>query len=368
MIVGIPKEIKDHEYRVGMVPSGVAALIGTGHRVIVETAAGEGSGIGDEEYKRVGAEIVMDKGTVYSEADMVVKVKEPLPSEYNLIREGTTLFTFLHLAANRELTEVLLKKGITGISYDTIQLDDGSLPILAPMSEIAGKLAVQVGAFYLQRERGGNGILLGGVPGVEPGVVTILGSGVVGTNAARIALGIGAKVIMLGRNRKQLCWIDNLFEGRVTTLISHQQAIEKWVQRSDLLIGAVLIVGGRAPHLVTRGIVSRMKKGSVIVDVSIDQGGCVETSRPTTHSEPVYIEEGMVHYCVTNMPGIVPRTSTYALTNATLPYTLRIANSGLHEAIKRDSSLARGINTYQGKVTNKEVAEVFNLRWSPLFI
>lgn len=368
MIIGIPREIKDHEYRVSMVPSGVAALIGTGHRVLVEASAGEGSRIGDEEYLKAGAEIIRDKTTVYSKADMVVKVKEPLSSEYDLIREGMILFTFLHLAANRELTEVLLKKEVTGIGYETIQLEDGSSPVLAPMSEIAGKLSVQVGAFYLQRERGGNGILLGGVPGVGPGTVAIIGSGVVGTNAAKIAVGMGANVIMLGRNRVQLCRVDDLFKGRVTTLISHKQTVEEWVPMSDLLIGAVMIAGGRAPHLVSRGTVSRMKKGSVIVDVSIDQGGCVETSRPTTHSEPVYVDEGVIHYCVTNMPGIVPRTSTYALTNITLPYVLKIANSGLSGALKGDPSLAKGVNTYHGKVTNQGIAEAHNLPLTTLFL
>ena len=363
MIIGIPKEIKTEEYRVGIVPAGVKALVDEGHRVIIEAGAGVGSGIGDEEYKTAGAQILNSAKDMYSSADLIMKVKEPQPQEFNLLREGQILYTYLHLAAEPDVTKALLERRVKSVAYETIELPDRSLPLLKPMSEVAGRMSVQVGAYFLQENNGGRGVLLGGVPGVAPGKVTILGAGVVGLNALKIAVGMGAQVIILNRGTDKLAHIDDLYNGRVVTLASNKHNIEESVLDSDLVIGAVLLAGARAPRLVTREMVSRMKKGSVIVDVSIDQGGCIETSRRTTHKDPVYKVDGVTHYCVANMPGAVPRTSTFALTNATLPYALMIANLGLEEAAKIDAALAKGINTYDGKITNRPVAEALGLKY-----
>lgn len=363
MIVGIPKEIKVEEYRVGIVPAGVKALVDDGHRVLVESKAGEGSGISDVEYKAAGAEIIASAGEVYGASDMIVKVKEPQSSEFGLFKEGQVLYTYLHLAAEPEVTKALLERKVKTVAYETIELADGSLPLLKPMSEVAGRMSVQVGAYFLQENNGGRGVLLGGVPGVAPGKVTILGAGAVGLNALKIAAGMGAQVIILNRGTDKLAHIDELYNGRVVTLASNKHNIEEAVLESDMVIGAVLLAGARAPRLVTREMVSRMKKGSVIVDVSIDQGGCIETSKRTTHKDPVYKVDGVTHYCVANMPGAVPRTSTFALTNATLPYALKIAKVGLEEAAKRDAALLKGINTYDGKLTNRSVAEALGIKY-----
>lgn len=366
MIIGVPKEIKDNEYRVGLVPAGAEALTRAGHRILVEKAAGEGSGISDAHYKAAGAEIEPDREKIFDQAEMLIKVKEPLPEEYAQLREGQILYTFLHLAANPELTRVLLNKKIKGIAYETIQCDNGSLPLLTPMSEIAGRMAVQAGAKCLEKVLGGRGVLLGGVPGVAPGKVTILGGGVAGLNAAKIALGMGAQVTVLDINFERLRYLDDIFGGRVETLFSNTFNIEEKVTNSDLVIGAVLIPGHKAPHLVTKSMVSKMPGGSVIVDISVDQGGCIETTRPTSHSHPTYVIDGVVHYCVTNMPGAVARTSTFALTNATLAYALEIASKGFLKAIKENNSLARGLNLIDGKVVHKAVAEDLGYEYSPL--
>lgn len=365
MIVGIPKEIKDKEYRVAITAAGVDVLVRAGHTVIVEKAAGAGSGISDEEYAAAGAKIVTAAGDVFERAHMIVKVKEPLPQEYPYLRKDRILFTFLHLAPIPELTRALIKSGVIAIAYETVELPDGSLPILTPMSEVAGKIAAQVGAYYLMKAHGGRGVLLGGVPGVEKGKVTILGGGVVGTNAAKVATGLGAEVIIINRSLERLRYLDDIFGGRVQTMASNAYNIEKTVTEADLVIGAVLITGARAPHLVTRQMVSRMKKGSVIVDVSIDQGGCVETIKPTNHSDPVYEVDGVVHYGVANMPGSVPRTSTFALTNATFPYVVKLANSGV-EALKQDPALAKGVNIFQGKITYSAIADIVKMDYTPL--
>lgn len=365
MIVGIPKEIKDNEYRVAITPAGTDVLVKAGQRVIIERDAGAGSGIGDEEYIKAGAEIVDAAPEVFKRADMIVKVKEPLPQEYPMLRQNQIIFTFLHLAPLPELISVLIKSNVIAIAYETVELEDGSLPILTPMSEVAGKIAVQVGAYYLMRPHGGRGILLGGVPGVERGKVVIIGGGVVGTNAAKVALGMGSEVVIMNRSLERLRYLDDIFGGRAETIASNPYNIEKAVIHADLVIGAVLITGAKAPHLVTRQIVSRMKKGSVIVDVSIDQGGCVETIKPTSHSNPVYEVDGIIHYGVTNMPGSVPRTSTFALTNATMPYVVKLANSGL-EALKQDTALAKGVNIFKGKITYKAVADAAGKEFVPV--
>jgi len=365
MIVGIPKEIKDNEYRVAITPAGIDVLVKAGHRVIIERGAGAGSGIGNEEYIKAGAEIVDTAPEVFKRADMIVKVKEPLPQEYPMLRQNQILFTFLHLAPLPELISALIKSNVIAIAYETVELKDGSLPILTPMSEVAGKIAVQVGAYYLMRPHGGRGILLGGVPGVERGKVVIIGGGIVGTNAAKVALGMGAEVIIMNRSLERLRYLDDIFGGRAETTASNPYNIEKAVICADLVIGAVLITGAKAPHLVTRDMVSRMKKGSVIVDVSIDQGGCVETIKPTSHSNPVYEVDGIIHYGVTNMPGSVPRTSTFALTNATMPYVVKLANSGL-EALKQDPALAKGVNIFKGKITYKAVAGAAGKEFTPV--
>ena len=360
MIIGAPKEIKDNEYRVGMTPGGVRQLVEAGHEVLVETAAGEGSGFSDVEYERSGAKIVSSRAEVWG-AEMVVKVKEPQPSEYEFLRPDLVLFTYLHLAANERLTREMMARGLTGIAYETVELPNGHLPLLTPMSEVAGRMAIQVGAYYLEKMNGGRGKLLAGVPGVRPADVAIIGGGVVGTNAAQVALGMGAHVMMIHRNLDRLRYLNEVMGARLITLSFNPLNIAETVRRADLLVGAVLIKGAKTPKLVTREMIRTMNPGSVVIDVSVDQGGCVETSRPTTHSNPIFIVDGIIHYCVTNMPGAVPRTSTYALSNATLPYVLKIANMGAEAAIKADPSLAKGVNTYKGKVTYPAVAEAFGL-------
>jgi alanine dehydrogenase len=360
MQIGVPKEVKDHESRVGIVPSGVKALVDSGHKVVVEADAGALSAMPDDDYKAAGAELVPNAAEVWRRADMVVKVKEPVASEYQYFREDLVLFTYLHLAPLPELTENLLKKKVTGIAYETIRDRNNALPLLTPMSEVAGRMSVQVGATYLEKERGGRGVLLGGVPGVPPAQVTIIGGGIVGTNAAKIALGMGAIVTMIDVNLNRLREIDDIFNSRVYTLASNAYHIAKSAQHADLVIGGVLIPGASAPKLVTRTMVAHMKKGAVIVDVAIDQGGCIETAHPTTHSNPAYTVDGVVHYCVTNMPAAVPHTSTLALTNATFPYVMKLAQMGPAAAIKADQGIREGVNTFKGHVTYAGVAESQN--------
>src|SRR5579872_5676423 len=357
MIIGVPKEVKDHETRVGLVPSGATALREAGHEVIVETHAGEGSTISDGEYSQAGATVVSSAAEVWSKADLVIKVKEPQPSEYKFFRPDLILFTYLHLAPLPELTAQMLRSGVTGVAYETITEGGGSLPLLTPMSEVAGRMAVQVGAQYLERPNGGRGILLGGVPGVAPANVAILGGGVVGTNAAKIAVGMGAHVTIIDRNLNRLRELDDIFNGLVVTLASNAWTIAETLKHSDLVIGAVLIPGASAPKLVRREMIANMKRGSVVVDVAIDQGGCFETSRPTTHTDPIYFVDDVLHYCVSNMPAAVPHTSTFALTNATFPYLLELANRGLAGACVHSPAIREGVNTYRGYVTYPGVAE-----------
>ena len=367
MVVGTVREIKDNEYRVGLVPGGVKTLVDSGHEVLVETRAGEGSGISDEEYRQAGAETVGAAAEVWKRAEIVVKVKEPIEPEYGRMREGQVLFTYLHLAPLPGLTRVLLDRKVTGVAYETITREDGSLPLLTPMSEVAGRMLIQVGARYLERVNGGRGVLLGGVPGVPPAEVIIIGGGVVGMNAAKMALGLGARVTILDRSVAKMQYIDDVFGGRVATLMSNPIAIARAVARADLLVGAVLIPGAAAPKLVSRAMVGSMKKGSVVVDVAVDQGGCIETTHVTTHSDPTYEVDGVVHYCVANMPGAVPRTSTFALTNVTFPYLLRMVRKGLVQALKDDPSLVPGVNTHAGKLTCAPVGEAQGLPVSPLW-
>ncbi len=364
MIIGVPKEIKDNEARVGVTPAGVKALTEAGHKVLVETQAGTLSGFPDDEYQNAGAEIVGEAGYAWGKSEMVVKVKEPIESEYVFFRDGLLLFTYLHLAPLPALTNKLLEAKVIGIAYETVRDRRGMLPLLMPMSEVAGRMSVQVGATYLEKERGGRGILLGGVPGVPPAHVTILGGGIVGTNAARIALGFGAKTTLIDMNLNRLRELEDIFGGRLYTLASNSYNIAQTTREADLVIGGVLIPGATAPKLVTRAMVSQMKPGAVIVDVAIDQGGCVETARPTSHSNPSYTVDGVVHYCVTNMPGAVPHTSTLALTNSTFPYVLRLANLGAREALKQDAGLAEGLNTWMGKLTHRGVAESQERAWT----
>jgi alanine dehydrogenase len=357
VIIGVPKEIKTREFRVGMVPAGVRALTASGHTVLVEQNAGVGSGIPDAEYQRVGAEIVRSADDVWKRAEMIVKVKEPLQPEYERMQPNQIVYTYFHLTGvDPELTKVLIKKKVSAVAYETIQLDDGSLPLLRPMSEVAGRMAIQVGATCLEKERGGKGILLGGVPGVRRARVAVIGGGVVGVNAAKMAVGLGAEVSILDINPVQLAYIDDVFLGRVATLMSDSESIARTVREADLVIGGVLIPGGKAPKLVSEQLISEMSKGSVVVDVAVDQGGCIETCRPTTHDNPTFELHGVIHYCVANMPGAVPQTSTYALTNTTRPYAKKIADLGLVEAIKSDKALAKGLNTYNGHVTYEIVA------------
>jgi alanine dehydrogenase len=366
MIIGVPKEIKTEEYRVGIVPAGVRLLRGSGHRLLIERGAGDGAGISDWEFENAGAHLVSSAAEVYGEADLVMKVKEPLPPEYDLLRAGLMIYTYLHLAPAPELAAVLLEKEIIGIAYETIQLADGSLPLLTPMSEIAGRMAVQVGAHHLEKPAGGRGVLLGGVPGVYRGVVTVLGGGVVGTNAAKIAVGMGAMVNIIDINQSRLVALDDIFGSAITTLISNPDTIERSVRESHLVIGAVLVPGGRSPNLVSREMVSQMKPGTVIVDVAVDQGGCSETCQPTTHDQPVFKVDNVIHYCVTNMPGAVPRTATFALTNVTLSYALKIANQGLKAAVDSDPALAKGINVYRNHVTHETVANDLGYTYQPV--
>jgi alanine dehydrogenase len=357
MIIGVPKERKDHESRVGIVPSGVKALVDAGHNVLVETAAGELSSMSDADYKQAGAQIAASAEQVWKQADMVVKVKEPIPSEFKYLRKDLVLFTYLHLAPLPELTEELLKNTVTGIAYETIRDGHGTLPLLTPMSEVAGRMSVQVGASYLEKERGGRGVLLGGVPGVPPAQVCVIGGGIVGTNAAKIALGMGAIVTLIDINLNRLRELDDIFNGRLYTLASNYYAIAKATKHADLVIGAVLIPGAAAPKLVRKEMVANMKTGAVIVDVAIDQGGCIETAHPTTHSDPSYVVDGVVHYCVTNMPAAVPHTSTLALTNATFPYVMKLAQMGVSKAVKADKAICEGVNTFRGHVTYAAVAQ-----------
>ncbi|GAB6172873.1 alanine dehydrogenase [Paradesulfitobacterium aromaticivorans] len=367
MIIGVPKEIKNNENRVALTPAGVEAFCKAGHKVVIENNAGVGSGISNEEYMAVGAEILAAPSEVFARADMIMKVKEPQPAEYELFKDGQLLFTYLHLAPEPLLTAALLKKKVVGIAYETVQPSDRSLPLLTPMSEVAGRMSIQIGAQFLEKPHGGKGILLGGVPGVSPAKVTIVGGGVVGTNAAKMAIGMGADVTILDVSIARLGYLDDIFGSRIKTLMSNSYNIKQAVAEADLLVGAVLIPGAKAPKIVTEEMVKAMKPGSVIVDVAIDQGGSVETvDRVTTHAEPTYEKYGVLHYSVANMPGAVARTSTFALTNATLPYALKLANLGFTEAIRVDLALARGVNTIYGKLTYKAVADALNLPYTPL--
>lgn len=366
MIIGIPKEIKDHEYRVSLTPDGAAVLAKAGHQVWVEPSAGEGSGFSDDRYRLAGATIAASKEEVFAKADMIVKVKEPLLPECVFFRPGQVLFTYLHLASLPELTKALLDRRVLAIAYETTAARDGSLPMLRPMSEIAGRMAVQVGAQYLEKIHGGRGVLLAGVPGVEPGKVVVVGAGVVGTSATRMAVGLGAQVTVINLDIDRLRYLDDLYAGRIVTRAASPSAIEEAVRDADLVIGAVLVPGAKAPKLVPRSMLQRMKPGAVVVDVSVDQGGCFETTQPTTHSDPTYVVDGVIHYCVANMPGIVPWTSTVALTNATLPYIVRLASEGVEQAIRSDPGLAKGVNLKDGQVTCRGVADAHGLRFTPL--
>lgn len=366
MVIGVPKEIKDHEYHVSLTPEGAATLRQSGHEVWLESSAGQGSGFSDDAYRKAGASVARSKEEVFTRADLIVKVKEPLLSECHLFRPGQVLFTYLHLASLVGVTKELLSSKVTAIAYETTESKDGSLPMLKPMSEIAGRMSVQIGAQYLEKIHGGRGVLLGGVPGVEPGKVIVLGAGIVGSSAIRIAVGMRAQVTAINLDVERLRHLDDQYQGRIITCAASSATIEEAVCSADLVIGAVLVPGAKAPTLVSRSLVSRMKPGSVIVDVSVDQGGCVETTKPTTHSEPVYVVDGVVHYCVANMPGIVPRTSTYALTNATLPYVLRLASDGVDRAIHADPGLAKGVNLQDGKIVHRGVAEAHGLPFTPL--
>ncbi len=367
MIIGVPKEIKNNENRVGITPAGVVALVNAGQAVVVEKAAGMGSGITDADYMEAGAQILDTAEAVYAQADMIIKVKEPLAPEYNFFKKGQILYTYLHLAPEPELTHALMEKEVVSIAYETVQLPNGHLPLLTPMSEVAGRMSVQIGAHYLEKPQGGRGVLLGGVPGVEPGVVVVVGGGIVGTNAAKVAVGMGARVTVIEKNPDRLRELDDLFMGRVKTMMSNAYNIQKEVAKADLLVGAVLIPGARAPRLVTEEMVKQMKAGSVIVDVAIDQGGSIETiDRVTTHSDPIYVKHGVVHYSVANMPGAVARTSTFALTNVTIPYAVEIANKGWKKAILENPALAKGVNVVNGKITYEAVAQAHNLPYTPL--
>jgi alanine dehydrogenase len=367
-VVGVPKEIKTDEYRVAMIPVGVEELTRAGHQVLIQTGAGLGSGISDEQYAANGAEIVPDAETVWRRADLVVKVKEPLPQEWPLLRPGQIVFTYFHFAADEQLTRAVMHSGMTAIAYETIRDARGNLPLLTPMSEVAGRMSIQEGAKYLERPMEGRGILLGGVPGVLPANVVILGGGIVGANAAKVAAGLGANVRILDINLERLRYLDDVMPKNVTTLFSDRHNILDSIDRADLLIGAVLIPGARAPKLVRRADLKRMVPRAVLIDVAIDQGGCIETSRPTTHSQPIYIVDDVVHYCVTNMPGAVGRTSTYALTNVTLPYVLQLARKGFERAMRENSGLADGVNIRGGRVTNPAVAETFSLECASTFV
>lgn len=366
MIVGVPKEIKRDEYRVAMLPVGVEELVRAGHQVLVEVGAGLGSGLPDHDYLEQGAEMVATAREIYDRADLIVKVKEPQPAEWPMIRSGQLLFTYFHFAASRELTQAMVDTGATCIAYETLEDRKGRLPLLTPMSEVAGRMSIQEGAKYLERPQMGRGILLGGVPGVAPAHITILGGGVVGANAAKIAAGFQADVTIMDINMDRLRYLDDIMPANVNVLYSDRHVIREEMHLADLVVGAVLIPGAKAPNLIGREELKIMKPGSVIIDVAVDQGGCVETTRPTTHSDPTYIEEDVVHYCVANMPGAVGRTSTFALCNVTLPFVLKIAAQGVQEAWKKSSSIASAINVHQGKVTNEAVAATFGFAYSPL--
>jgi alanine dehydrogenase len=360
MIIGVPKEIKTEEFRVGLMPTGARELVRDGHRVIIEAGAGEGSGFTDEEYRKAGAE-TPGRESVFGQAELLVKVKEPISQEYDLLKEGAALFTYLHLAPNPELTKVLLTKKITGLAYETLE-KDRRLPLLAPMSEVAGRMAPLMAAFYLQRFKGGSGILPTGVSGVLPGKIVVLGAGVVGTNAARVAMGLGMETVVINRNPAGLQRIDEQFKGLVRTLPLSAHAVEEEIREADIVIGAILVPGGRTPILISRDMLKTMKRGSVVVDVSVDQGGCVETSHPTTHDDPVFEVDGIIHYCVANMPGAYPRTSTLALTNATLPYVKLLANKGIEKAIEENAEIRSSLNTYRGKITNEALKKAAGQR------
>jgi alanine dehydrogenase len=359
LIIGVPKEVKDNEFRAGIVPGGVEELVLAGHRVLIEKGAGQGSGISDRDFKEAGAQIISRKRDLFKRSDMILKVKEPQVSEYSLIRPGQVLFCYFHFAASRSLTVAILKSKAVAIAYETIRLVSGEHPLLTPMSEVAGKMAIQEGAKYLERSMGGKGILLGGVAGVKPAKVVIIGGGVVGTNAAKIAAGIGARVSVIDINPSRLRYLEDVLPKNVTTLVSNRRVIREEVREADLLVGAIYVDGAKAPRLVTESMVKQMKPGSVIVDVAIDQGGCVETARPTTHSHPVYTRHGVIHYCVTNIPGAVGMTSTYALTNSTLPFVLEIAKRGYQEAVRRNEAIHHGLNIDQGVVIHPAVKAAF---------
>jgi alanine dehydrogenase len=365
-VVGVPKEIKTDEYRVAMIPVGVEELTRSGHNVLIQAGAGQGSGISDEQYAENGAEIVSDAAAIWRQAELIVKVKEPMREEWPHLRRGQIVFTYFHFAADEPLTQAVLKSGITAIAYETIKDARGTLPLLTPMSEVAGRMSIQEGAKFLERPFEGRGILLGGVPGVLPANVVVLGGGVVGANAAKVAAGLGANVTILDINLDRLRYLDDVMPPNVTTLFSDRHNILDSIHRADLIVGAILIPGAKAPHLVRRDDLKRIPTRAVIIDVAIDQGGCIETSRPTTHSNPTYIVDDIVHYCVTNMPGAVGRTSTYALTNVTLPYVLHLARNGLDKAVRENRGLAEGVNIRQGKVTNPAVAETFSVPCVPV--
>jgi len=357
MIIGVPKEIKDREYRVAITPGGAETLTHHGHKLLVEAGAGVGSGFTDEQYEEAGASIAASAADVYRDAEMVVKVKEPLPAEYGYLRPGLVVFTYLHLAAEPVLTKQLVEHQVTAVAYETVQVESGSLPLLTPMSEVAGRMAVQIGAHYLEESEGGRGILLGGVAGVRPASVVIIGGGTVGTNAAEIALGMGARVTVIDINIDRLRYLDDVLHGRLTTMASNKRNITEAVRRAEVLIGAVLLPGAKAPVLVSEQQVATMAPGSVVIDVAVDQGGCIETVHPTSHSQPIYEKYGVIHYAVPNMPGAVPRTSTYALSNATLPYIQKVADLGVARAMEKDAALRRGLNTHNGHLTYQAVAE-----------
>lgn len=365
MLVGIPKEIKDNENRVSTTPAGVAEYVARGHQVIVERSAGVDSGFADAEYEQAGAELVGTNEEVYARSELLAKVKEPTAAEYELLRENQILYAYLHLAADEVLTRTLMERQVTSVAYETVELPNRTLPLLTPMSEVAGRMSIQIGATYLQKTNGGRGLLLGGVAGVLPAKVVIIGGGIVGTCAAQMALGLGANVTLLDVSVERLRYLDQVLHGRINTLTSNRQNIASALLDCDLLIGAVLIPGARAPKIVTSGMVASMPDGAVIVDVAVDQGGCIETVQPTSHSDPTYVVDGVVHYCVTNMPGAVPRTSTFALSNATLPYGLFLADNGV-DAFKKDGALASGVNIYKGKITYQAVADAFGLEYVPL--
>jgi alanine dehydrogenase len=366
VIVGVPREVKDRENRVSVTPAGVTEYVKRGHIVLVETTAGDGSGFSDAEYATAGAEIVATHDEVFTRSDMIVKVKEPVAAEYELLRENQLLFTYLHLANDEPLTRALMERRVQAVAYETVQLSSGQLPLLQPMSEVAGRMSVQVGAHYLENTQGGRGVLLGGVPGVAEANVVVVGGGIVGTNAAQVALGMGANVTILDMNIERLRFLDQVLHGRVHTVGSNSHTIADAISQADLVIGSVLIPGKRAPKLVTAEMVRSMCPGSVMVDVAIDQGGCFETSMPTSHSNPTFLVDGVIHYCVTNMPGALPRTSTLGLANVTLPYGLALASSGLVAAVQRDPALAKGVNVLNGQVTHAGVAEAFTIPYSPI--